>query len=217
MAPVEPFLAEVSRLALAVADRHGFALGGGNALLLHGLIDRPTADVDLFTDREHAVRAAADLVLRALTDAGLDAVEVTDDSDLDGAIYGLDNLMIDIDVTRGERAARLSLATQPRAHAPIVMAVGPVIHLDDLIAGKVSAIVNRREIRDYIDTAAFLAERTVDELLAAARRVDPGMEDEDIVMVGRVLDDMPDGSFTRYGLTPPSVAELRRRFAAWPR
>ena len=217
MPAVDPFLAELTRVALAVADQHGFALGGGNALLLHGLIDRPTADVDLFTDREHAVRDAADLVLRALTDAGLDAVEATDDSDPDAAIYDLDNLMIDIDVTRGERTARLSLATQPRSHAPIAMALGPVIALDDLIAGKVSAIVNRREIRDYIDTAAFLAERSVADLLAAARRVDPGMEDEDIVMVGRVLDAMPDGSFSRYGLTPDRVAELRHRFAAWPR
>lgn len=217
MSAVDPFLAEVTRVALTVADRHGFALGGGNALLLHGLIDRPTADVDLFTDREHAVRDAADLVLLALTDAGLDAVEVTDDSDLDGAIYGLDNLMIDIDVTGDGRIARLSLATQPRAHAPIVMAIGPVIHLDDLIAGKVSAIVNRREIRDYIDTAAFLGERSVEELLAAARRVDPGMEDEDVVMVGRVLDEMPDASFARYGLTSQTVAQLRHRFAAWPR
>ena len=217
MPTVDPFLAEITRIALTVADRHGFALGGGNALLLHGLIDRPTADVDLFTDREHAVRDAAGLVLRALTDANLDAVEITADSDLDGAIYGLDNLMIDIDVTRAGRTARLSLATQPRMHAPIIMAIGPVIHLDDLIAGKVSAIVNRREIRDYIDTAAFLADHSVEGLLTAARRVDPGMEDEDIVMVGRVLDDLPDRSFTRYGLTPPIVAQLRHRFAAWPR
>jgi hypothetical protein len=217
MAELDPFLADITRVALVVANRHGFALGGGNALRLHGLIDRPTTDVDLFTDREHAVRAAADLVLRALADAGLNAIEVTGDSDLDIAVYGLDDLMIDIEVTDGERTAQLSLATQPRAHAPIVMALGPVIHLDDLIAGKVSAIVNRREIRDYIDTAAFLADHDVTDLLAAARRVDPGMEDEDIVMVGRVLDDMPDRSFARYGLEPAAVAQLRQRFTAWPR
>jgi hypothetical protein len=28
---------------------------------------------------------------------------------------------------------------------------------------------------------------------------------------------MPDGMFARYGLSPAGVAELRKRFAAWPR
>jgi hypothetical protein len=28
---------------------------------------------------------------------------------------------------------------------------------------------------------------------------------------------MPDGMFSRYGLSPADVAALRERFAAWPR
>jgi len=48
----------------------GFALGGGNALLAYGLISRPTRDVDLFTDQEHGVQAAAGAVEAALRDAG---------------------------------------------------------------------------------------------------------------------------------------------------
>jgi hypothetical protein len=44
---------------------HGFALGG-NALLAHGVISRPTQDVDLFTDQKHGVQAAADAVEVAL-------------------------------------------------------------------------------------------------------------------------------------------------------
>ena len=49
-------------MALAAARRYGFALGGGNALLAHGVISRPTQDVDLFTDQEHGVQDAADMV-----------------------------------------------------------------------------------------------------------------------------------------------------------
>jgi Nucleotidyl transferase AbiEii toxin, Type IV TA system len=55
------------------AARYGFALGGGNALIAHGVIDRPTEDIDLFTDREHGVAAAADAVEAALRRAGYTA------------------------------------------------------------------------------------------------------------------------------------------------
>ena len=57
--PVSGLHREVAAVALRAAARHGFALGGGNALIAHGIIDRPTEDVDLFTDREHGVAAAA--------------------------------------------------------------------------------------------------------------------------------------------------------------
>jgi hypothetical protein len=49
---------QVASIALAAAARFGFALGGGNALLAHGLTTRPTQDVDLFTDQDQGVEAA---------------------------------------------------------------------------------------------------------------------------------------------------------------
>jgi len=40
----------IARLALQAAGAHsGFALAGSGAIREHGLIDRPTEDVDLFT------------------------------------------------------------------------------------------------------------------------------------------------------------------------
>ena len=61
---------KVTLVALAAAARHGFALGGGNALLAHGITTRPTQDVDLFTNQEHGVEAAAGAVEAALRAAG---------------------------------------------------------------------------------------------------------------------------------------------------
>lgn len=217
MPAVDPFLAEITRLALGVAERHGFALGGGNALVLHGVVDRPTEDVDLFTDVDGGVQAAAALVLSALRTAGLAVTEATDDSGLDDVIDDLDGHMIRLMVRRGGALAELSLSSLHRNNSPVIMDIGPVMHLDDLIAWKIAAIVNRREVRDYIDTAAFLSEHAPEQLLAMARRVDPGLEDEDVVMVGQLLDRMPDRAFRRYGLVGTDLAELRRRFAAWPR
>lgn len=71
--PVSDLHRQVAAAALAAAARHGFALGGGNALLAHGFISRPTQDVDLFTDQEHGVQAAADAVETALLGAGFQA------------------------------------------------------------------------------------------------------------------------------------------------
>ena len=54
------FYREVAHVALSVADKHGFALGGGLAWVTHGLVDRPTQDVDLFADVDGAAGAAAE-------------------------------------------------------------------------------------------------------------------------------------------------------------
>jgi Nucleotidyl transferase AbiEii toxin, Type IV TA system len=67
--PVSGLHHRVAAVALATAGKHGFALGGGNALLAHGVITRPTQDVDLFTDQEHGLEAAAGAVA-ALRQAG---------------------------------------------------------------------------------------------------------------------------------------------------
>lgn len=218
MASVDPFLAEITAVALAVAEEHGFALGGGNALVLHGVVNRPTADVDLFTDRDGSVRAAAALVQGALESAGLTVTEVVRPSELDGLIEGLDDYMVEFDVARGARVAGLSLAIMPRTRRPVIMEIGPVMVVDDLVPSKIAALVNRREVRDYIDAAALLADRTPQELLAEARRVDRGIEDGDVASAGRFFDAMPDEVFAEYGLTDPAgLVELRRRFDSWPR
>jgi hypothetical protein len=72
--PVSQLHRQVAAVALAAAARHGFALGGGNALLAHGMITRLTQDVDLFTDQEHGVEAAAGVVEEALRGAGFRVV-----------------------------------------------------------------------------------------------------------------------------------------------
>jgi hypothetical protein len=53
--PITDLHKQVAVIALLAASGHGFALAGGNALLAHGVINRATADVDLFTDDEHGV------------------------------------------------------------------------------------------------------------------------------------------------------------------
>ncbi|MFD0823950.1 nucleotidyl transferase AbiEii/AbiGii toxin family protein, partial [Micromonospora zhanjiangensis] len=183
--------------------------------VLHGVVDRPTEDVDAFTDREGGVAPAAEAVETALVEAGYRVARVIDGGGLPPMIDGLDEHMIEWEVQRDGRAVRLSLSCQARLHAPVMSDVGPVMDLSDLLAWKVSALVGRARERDYVDVAAVLDRYPPAQLLAMARRVDPGLEDEDVPAVGRRLDRLPDEAFAPYRLTRADVARVRQRFAAW--
>lgn len=211
------FYREVARLALSAAGPHRFVLGGGVAWAAHGLVARPTEDVDLFADVEGAAAAAAGDVRAALEGAGFLVEEADPDSDLPGLFDGFDRDMRDFVVSQGGRQLRLSLARLDRHRSPVVMDLGPVMDVRDLMASKTAALVNRREVRDYIDVAAALDRHDVAELLELARQLDPGLDPEDVRDAGRYLDRLPDARFARYNQTPADVTRIRARFTPWPR
>lgn len=214
----DPFQVRVAQVALAVAEQHGFALGGGHALLAHGLVHRPTEDVDLFTDLDGGVRAAVGLVRSALTDAGLEVTAPPDADELTEVIYGMDDAFEELDVSDGSATVSISLARLARHRAPVVMAVGPVLHLDDLLGSKVCALGDRAMVRDYIDVAAALG-RGYDRarLIEIAHEHDPALAEDDLRSAMQRLDRLPDAVFAPYGLYAAAVNELRGRFASWPR
>jgi hypothetical protein len=216
--PIDELQREVATIALRTAARHGFALAGGNALIAHGIIDRPTDDVDLFSDQETAVTAAADAVEAALREAGFEAERRDQAGGLEEIFYGMGEGLAEWVITApGGQQTMLQMAYFDRTRGPVTMDVGPVLDLEDLAGSKVCALASRVEPRDYIDTAAALQRYDVGQLISFARRLDPGLEDRDFADAGAQLDLMPDGVFTRYGLTPEDVTRLREEFAAWPR
>jgi hypothetical protein len=54
-------------------------------------------------------------------------------------------------------------------------------------------------------------------VIGFARRLDPGLDDQDFADAGRRLDRMDDEAFARHGLSLHDVTRLRERFATWPR
>jgi hypothetical protein len=209
----DDFFRDVARIALAVATKHGFVLGGGVAWLVNGLVDRPTEDVDLFTDTAGGVAAAAGEVAAALAAAGYRVVREEGDDLFDGMSDDIQEFL----VASPERALRLTLCRLDRRRAPVVMDLGPVMHLDDLVATKVAALVNRREVRDYIDVAAALERYPLDRVLELAHTADPALDPDDIADAGRYLDRLDDARFALYGLGRQEISELRQRLAPWPR
>ncbi|HEY1915069.1 MAG TPA: nucleotidyl transferase AbiEii/AbiGii toxin family protein [Streptosporangiaceae bacterium] len=216
--PVSKLHAQVAAIALGAAARHGFALGGGNALLAHEIISRPTSDVDLFTDEQSGVAAAADAVESALRTAGFSAERADKTAGLADIFYGMGEGLAEWAITApGGETMALQMAYFDRSRKPLIMEFGPVLDLEDVLSGKVIALASRAYERDYLDVAAVLDRYTPAQLIALARRLDPGLTDSDFADAGRRLDQLSDRRFTEYGLTLADVARLREKFATWPR
>ena len=216
--PLSELHRRVATVALRAARRYGFALGGGNALIAHGLITRPTQDVDLFTNEETGVEAAAGSVEAALRAAGFAAAREDDGAGLSELFEGMGEGLAEWTVTApdGQRTM-LQMAYFDRAAQPVAMEVGPVLDLEDVVGGKVCALASRAEPRDYIDTAAALRQYSVAEAIGFARRLDPGLRDEDFADAARRLDRWGDGVFGSFGLSAAEIDTLRGAFRDWPR
>jgi hypothetical protein len=216
--PVRGLHRAVAAIALRASAAHGFALAGGNALIAHGITDRPTQDVDVFSDEQGGVEAAADAVEDALQHAGLQAERRGDTDSLADIFYGMGEGLAEWIVTApGGEQMMLQMAYFDRTRSPVIMDVGPVLDLEDVVGGKVCALASRAEPRDYVDTAAALERYSIEQVTSFARRLDPGLTDRDFADAGTRLDQWGDGVFRPFGLGPQEVASLRKRFAAWPR
>ncbi|MDQ2811628.1 MAG: nucleotidyl transferase AbiEii/AbiGii toxin family protein [Actinomycetota bacterium] len=217
--PLDELHRDVAAIALRAAARHGFALAGGCALIAHGVTARPTQDVDLFTDDEHGVRAAAEEVEASLRAAGFGTDRQDETAGLADVFEAMGEGLAEWIITApGGRQMMLQMSYFDRGHQPVIMDIGPVLDLDDVVGGKVCALASRAVERDYLDTAAALDRGySVGQLIGLAQALDPGLTAEDFADAGRRLDHMDDEAFARYRLSPQDVARIRDRFATWPR
>jgi Nucleotidyl transferase AbiEii toxin, Type IV TA system len=216
--PVSALHRRVAAVALRVAAGYGFALGGGNALLAHGVISRPTQDVDLFTDQEHGVDAAAGAVETALHDAGFATERRDMTAGLADIFPGMGEGLAEWIVTSSDgNQMMLQMAYFDRVCEPVTTDIGPVLDLEDVAGGKICALAGRIEPRDYSDTAAMLQHYSPAQLIGFARRLDPGLQAEDFADAGRRLDRLPDQAFAAIGLGRDDISAVRDRFTAWPR
>jgi hypothetical protein len=210
---------QVAQVALRAAAKHGFALAGGNALLAYEVGNRPTQDVDLFTDQAGGVEAAAAGVQDALRAAGFRAERVDKTAgltDVFGAGMGTGLAEWIVSAADG-RQMTLQMSYFDRGREPVSMDVGPVLDLEDVLGGKVNALASRVEPRDYVDTANALERYRPAQLISFGKRIDPGLRDEDYADAGRRLDKLGDRRFIAFGLSAAGIARLRERFAGWPR
>ena len=205
---IEAFKVRVIELALGTAATYGFALAGGNALAAHGLLSRPTQDIDLFTPTPGGTGQAVDAVRAALTADGYTVRLVRASVDGDFA---------ELQVSRDGQSTQLDLGRDWRAYDAVRLDVGPVLHLDDAVGAKTTALLGRALPRDFIDIAAALDRYSRRQLLELAFIRDRGLRPADAALAMQWLDRLGDEQFSPDGLSGRDVAALRARFASWPR
>jgi hypothetical protein len=222
----------VAAVALrAVGSKYEVALAGGNALMVHDIVNRRTEDVDLFVRRLGNVSAAAAEIEAALRAAGYAAARIDQVGELADIWPDAGEELAEWEVTApdGEHTMQLQAAYFELLSDPVtVPEIGPVLALDDLAGWKTVALANRMMARDYVDVAALLNKYSVGQLIALARERDPGLQDADFADAGQHLDRMRDtrlapllpggaGGYGGAGGIGGDVAWLRRQFADWPR
>jgi hypothetical protein len=209
--PLQPTQYRLAQIALAVGGKFGFALAGGHAIAAHGILDRPSEDVDLFTDwhRRADFPAAVDEVIAAYQALGYE-VRIDHRLDTFARLY-----VIEPEVPALPH--RVELVANWRAQPPVQMEIGPVLHPDDVMAGKVDALYNRAAARDFLDLDAAIASRryTLQGLCELARIADAGFDVELFAGMLRHIERFDDQEFAAYGLSAADVAQLRMRVAAW--
>jgi hypothetical protein len=217
--PLENLQRQVAAVVLAAAAEHGFALAGGCALIAHGLTDRLTEDIDLFTDDERGVQAATQAVEDGLRAAGFRAERQDKTGGLADVFPGMGDGLAEWIITAPDgRQVTVQMSYFERGRKPVLMDVGPVLDLDDVVAGKVVALASRAAERDYLDVAAAIGRGyQVSQLIRLAGELDPGLTHGEFSDAGRRLDRLGDRAFARYGLSPADVARLRMQLAGWPR
>jgi hypothetical protein len=210
---VDPIHHRLAKIGLAASQQFGFALAGGYAVQAYGILQRPSEDVDLFTawERREDFSQAVDAVTLAYRDAGY-TVNVVQQFDTFARL----NV---VDPARPDEPQKVELAANWRAHPPIMMEIGPVLHADDMAAGKMSALYTRAEPRDFLDVNAVVASGryTPDAMCDLAEAADAGFDRAVLAQVFAMLERYPDRRFAAYGATPEQIMAMRYRFTDWRR
>lgn len=206
---MDDFHRRLAQIGLDAAAEHGFALAGGYAVQAHGILQRPSEDVDLFTSamrEDFSVGAAK--IITAYREHRLD-VRIDADSPQFMRLWVTDPAT--------GRASKVELAADLRSNPPVAMAIGPVAHLDDVAGGKVEALFSRAEARDFIDVDALVSSGafTREQLISLAAARDAGFDRSVFAEMLASLDIYPDTELTAYGLSAEDVTGLRERIADW--
>jgi hypothetical protein len=194
----------------ALAEDFGYALAGGYAVQAHQFTNRISDDVDLFAPIDRAtgeMTAAAARVTTAYEAAGY-RVEVTQQ------VPTYTRLSV-TDPATGSHS-KVELVAEFLHHPPVDSELGPVLHPDDVAAGKTGALFSRAEVRDAVDVDGLLrAGYTREQLIELAAQNDAGFDRRMFADALARIQRYSDKQFAAYGLDPQAAAAIREQFAHW--
>ena len=189
--------------------RCGFALAGSSAIREHGMTQRPTNDIGLFTVMQASTRFphAVDSLIEHLTA-----------NDYDVTIERVSPSFAQLSVTPPHGVPlSVDLAIDWRAHTPVRLDVGPVLDIEDAVGNKLSALYSRSYPRDYLDVDAIRSTGTISDarLIELLQERDAGF---DVGLFTECLRGAHSISLTQvaaYGINASQLHTIQQRFHAW--
>jgi len=195
--------------ALRALDGKGFALAGSGAIREHGIVDRLTRDVDLFTNAAdpEEFAAAVQLVIAEFSGGGFHT-DVVRQSDAFAQLL----------ITNAEgQSVEVDLAVDWREHDVVPMSVGAVLSPEDAVGSKLSALYSRAEVRDFIDVDAIRNDGRFsdDQLLREAGERDVGFDQLMFASQLERVSSLAYRRFEEYGLSESQFTAMKERLIAW--
>jgi predicted nucleotidyltransferase component of viral defense system len=181
-------------------------VAGGYAIKAHGLVDRPSDDVDFATASMVPLAEIVEALAEAYRRAGFGVTVRRGDARKGHLDVRLPSTMV----------YRVDVLKEPLNLPPTLMAFGPVLALRDAVALKLGALHDRALPRDMIDVHAASRHFSEGEMVALCRSV----LDEDFSMdalrerLDRVLL-YSDEEFEHYGCAADEIAGIRIWAQAW--
>lgn len=202
---LDPLHEWVARIVFDLPQARSIAIAGGNAMLAHELVVRPTQDLDLFTP----VSSEVDPLVAALAEAlrGQDAqVEV------DRRGSGFSRLTVQ---TVDGRQVAVEIAHDARLRDSVQLDFGRVLHPDEVAADKTLALFGRAAARDLVDVAALTARYSLPQLCALAEEKDAGFDPGVLADAMNAAAAHPNHAFAELGLSEEATRRLRGQAQEW--
>lgn len=192
----------VARIVARLAEADGFALAGGAAVIIHGVVDRATDDLDYFGATVEDVGLLAQALRAALLAERLEVETITETPGF-----------IRLHIRSTAEETTIDLGTDARLLPTDSTILGETLSIEELAADKLLALFSRAQARDFVDVAALTGRvgglERICELAAA----------KDAGFSRTVLAEML-GAFTRlpqqeFGLDEAAYLDLAGAVARW--
>jgi hypothetical protein len=192
--------------ALPVCSRYGLAVAGGYAVKAHGLVERPSEDIDFATGSASPMQEIVAALATAYRAVGFD-VQVLDAAGRKGHLL--------VTFPHGG-VCRVDVLKEPLNYPVVWMEFGPVIALADTVALKMGALHDRALPRDVLDAHGAAAYFNRAELISACRAaIDEDFRLETLRDQLAFAAAYPDEAFSRYGAGQELIAEVKAWALDW--
>ncbi|MCO5971505.1 nucleotidyl transferase AbiEii/AbiGii toxin family protein [Actinoallomurus soli] len=201
-----PFHRRLIEAGLDLCEEHGLFLAGGYAMKAHGLVDRPSQDIDFATANPLPVEELTERVVAGYRAKGFEVVAAPGN-------YRFARLVVTDPLT--SESCEVDLMKATLRVSPIIVDSCPVLGFDDAIGLKMRALHDRGIARDLIDAAALAGEYSFERLEWLCRSHEPDFSLRRLASRLEAAELRNDAEFEAYGLTLEEVRRVKRFAAEW--